>query len=175
MSFLSVSQNALLLPRGRQSNNKRMINEESMECSSILVSSSHHSSLHSALLAGSSGHNSGHYGVKESKECDIMASDVDSTSDGSSRSKSDSSSSGSASLSSVSSPSRTKDRVWMVAGCSLIVCLSSLLSGMMLGFSSPALTQLQLNVTEEFRITHKDVKFSLFAVSSYGYSIAHIK
>ncbi len=166
MSFLSVSHDALLT-RGRRSANgsKRLINEESMECSNILVSSSqsHHStSHHSALLAtGSNGCSPGQsYGVKESTECDVMASDIDS---GSSRSRSDSSS-GSASLS-ISSTPGTKDRVWMVALCTFIACLTSLLNGMMLGFSSPALTQLQFNVSEEYRISHNDVKFSLFAVS----------
>jgi hypothetical protein len=167
MSFLSVSHNAQLT-KGRRSadGSKRLINEESMECSNILASSSqsHHStSHHSALLAapGSNGCSLGHsYGAKESTECDVMASDIDS---GSSRSQSGSSS-GSASLS-VSSTPGTKDRVWMVALCTFIVCLTSLLNGMMLGFSSPALTQLQFNVSQEYRISHNDVKFSLFAVS----------
>ena len=122
----------------------------------ILASSSHHSSHHSALLVGSEC--SSHYGVKESTECDIMASDTNSAS----RSKSGSSSSASF----ISDRDLLfKDRVWMVALCTLIVCLASLLNGMMLGFSSPVLTQLQFNVSEEHRISDKDIKFSLFAVS----------
>ena len=163
MSFLSASYNALL-SKGRQSNgSKRLISEESMECSNILASSSHHSTSHnSALLAGSNGCSLGHsYGVKESTECDVMASDIDS---GSSRSKGSSSSSSISPSASLSIP-RTKDRVWMVALCTFVVCLTSLLNGMMLGFSSPALTQLQFNVSEEHRISHNDIQFSLFAVS----------
>lgn len=152
MSFLGVSYNALL-PRGRHSNDKRMISEESMECN-ILASSSHHSSHHSALLVGSEC--SSHYGAKESTECDIMVSDTNSAS----RSKS-----GSSSSASFISDLLSKDRVWIVALCTLIVCLASLLNGMMLGFSSPVLTQLQFNVSEEYRISDKDIKFSLFAVS----------
>lgn len=151
MSFLGVSHD-MLLPRGRRSNDKRMISEESMECN-ILVSSSNYSSHHSALLAD--GGYSPHYGVKESTECDVMASDIDSAS----RSKSDS-------TSSASDPP-TKNRVWMVAVCTLTACLASLLNGMMIGFSSPALTQLQFNVSEEYRISDKDIKFSLFAVSTW--------
>ena len=169
MSFLSVSHNELLLPhKGRHSltaSNKRMPSEESMECSNILASSSHHfSSHHSALLAGSTGCSSSHsYGVKESTECDIMASSA--VNSGSSGSKSDhSSSSGSVSSSSIIDllATGTKERVWMVALCTFVVCLASLLNGMMLGFSSPALTQLQY---EEHRISQNDIKFSLFPVS----------
>ena len=172
MSFLSVSHNELLLPRrGRHSltaSNKRMPSEESMECSNILASSPHHSSSHhSALLAGSTGCSSSHsYGVKESTECDIMTSSA--VNSGSSGSKSDrSSSSGSVSSSSIIDllATGTKERVWMVALCTFVVCLASLLNGMMLGFSSPALTQLQYNVSEEHRISQKDIKFSLFPVS----------
>lgn len=161
MSFLSASYNALP-SKGRQSNgSKRLISEESMECS-ILASSHDSMSHHSALLAGSNGFSLGHsYGVKESTECDVMASDIDS---GSSRSKGSSSSS-SISLSASRNIPRTKDRVWMVALCTFVVCLTSLLDGMMLGFSSPVLTQLQFNVSEEYRISHNDIKFSLFAVS----------
>ena len=159
MSFLSASYNALL-SKGRRSNgSKRLISEESMECSNILASSSHHSI---SLLAGSNGCSLGHsYGVKESTECDVMASDIDS---GSSRSKGSSSSSSISPSASLSIPGN-KDRVWMVALCTFVVCLTSLLNGMMLGFSSPALTQLQLNVSEEHRISHNDIQFSLFAVS----------
>ena len=56
------------------------------------------------------------------------------------------------------------ERWWMVAMCSLIACLASLVNGMMLGFSSPALTQLQFNVSVEDRISDKDVRYSLFGV-----------
>ena len=163
MSFLGVSRDALL-PRGRCSNDKRIISEESVECN-ILVSSSYHSSQHSALLA--EGGYSPHYGVKESTECDIMASDINNES----RSKTESSSSAS-----TLRDLPTKDRVWMVAVCTLIACLASLLNGMMLGFSSPALTQLQFNIPEEYQISDKDIKFSLFAVSLIilVYSSIHI-
>ena len=56
------------------------------------------------------------------------------------------------------------ERVWMVAICSLIACLASLVNGMMLGFSSPALTQLQFNVSAEDQINDTDVRYSLFGV-----------
>ena len=55
-------------------------------------------------------------------------------------------------------------RVWREAMCSLIACLASLVNGMMLGFSSPALTQLQFSVTAEDRINPSDIKYSLFGV-----------
>ena len=58
----------------------------------------------------------------------------------------------------------SSERVWKVAMCSLIACLASLVNGMMLGFSSPALTQLQFNVTAEDRIKPSDIKYSLFGV-----------
>ena len=56
------------------------------------------------------------------------------------------------------------ERVWMVAMCSLIACLASLVNGMMLGFSSPALTQLQFNVSTEDQIAPTDIRYSLFGV-----------
>ena len=56
------------------------------------------------------------------------------------------------------------ERVWVVAMCSLIACLASLVNGMMLGFSSPALTQLQFNVSEVDRIKDTDIRYSLFGV-----------
>ena len=61
--------------------------------------------------------------------------------------------------------SQGSERVWVVAMCSLIACLASLVNGMMLGFSSPALTQLQFNVTpESYRISTTDIRYSLFGV-----------
>lgn len=63
--------------------------------------------------------------------------------------------------------SPSSDRVWVVAMCSLIACLASVVNGMMLGFSSPALTQLQFNVSDEYRINATDIKYSLFGVSLY--------
>lgn len=57
------------------------------------------------------------------------------------------------------------DEQWRkVAMCSMIACLASVVSGMVLGFSSPALTQLQSNVSVEDRISDKDVRYSLFGV-----------
>ena len=56
-------------------------------------------------------------------------------------------------------------RVWIVAACTLTACLTSLGLGMVLGFSSPALPQLQFDVPPELRITDDDIKFSLFGVS----------
>ena len=100
------------------------------------------------------------YGTKESTECDVLASDARSISR--SRSKSDSPS---------PEPLGTlnKERVWTVAACSLIACLASLVNvGMMLGFSSPALKQLQFNVSEEFQLSSTDVKYSLFGVGAYN-------
>ena len=60
----------------------------------------------------------------------------------------------------------SSERVWMAA-MSLIACLASLVSGMMLGFSSPALTQLQFNVSAEDRINPTDIRYSLFGVCVY--------
>ena len=65
----------------------------------------------------------------------------------------------------ASAGSQGWNREWVVAMCSLTACLASIVNGMVLGFSSPALTQLQFNVSEEYRITDDDVKFNLFAVS----------
>ena len=62
--------------------------------------------------------------------------------------------------------SARSERVWWVAVCSLIACLASLVNGMMLGFSSPALTQLQFNVTETEKINATDIRYSLFGVRS---------
>ena len=56
-------------------------------------------------------------------------------------------------------------RVWIVAACTLTACLTSLGLGMILGFSSPALAQLQFDVPSELQITDDDIKFSLFGVS----------
>ena len=66
--------------------------------------------------------------------------------------------------SSSSSDSQGRSREWVVALCSLTDCLASIVIGMVMGFSSPALTQLQFNVTKEYRISDDDIKFSLFAV-----------
>ena len=56
-------------------------------------------------------------------------------------------------------------RVWIVVACTLTACLTSLGLGMILGFSSPALAQLQFDVPSELQITDDDIKFSLFGVS----------
>lgn len=63
--------------------------------------------------------------------------------------------------------SHGSERVWTVAMCSMIACLASLVNGMMLGFSSPALTQLQFNVSEELKISSTDIKYSLFGVGTH--------
>lgn len=60
--------------------------------------------------------------------------------------------------------SHGSERIWVVAMCSLIACLASLANGMMLGFSSPALNQLQYNVSAEYLINDTDIKYSLFGV-----------
>lgn len=57
-------------------------------------------------------------------------------------------------------------RVWIVAACTLTACLTSLGLGMILGYSSPALAQLQFDVPSELQITDDDIKFSLFGVSA---------
>ena len=62
--------------------------------------------------------------------------------------------------------SHGSERIWVVAMCSLIACLASVVNGMMLGFSSPALSQLQSNVTPEYQISNTDIKYSLFGVSA---------
>ena len=65
----------------------------------------------------------------------------------------------------TNSDTQRGNREWVVAVCSLTACLASIVNGMVLGFSSPVLTQLQFNVSEEYRISDDDIKFSLFAVS----------
>ena len=67
-------------------------------------------------------------------------------------------------INAVMSSAGSSERVWKVAMCSLIACLASLVNGMMLGFSSPALTQLQFNVTLKDQIDPSDIKYSLFGV-----------
>ena len=67
------------------------------------------------------------------------------------------------STSSDSDPSKGA-RVWIVAACTLTACLTSLGLGIILGFSSPALAQLQFDVPSELQITDDDIKFSLFGV-----------
>lgn len=65
--------------------------------------------------------------------------------------------------------SSKSERVWIVAMCSVIACLASVVNGMMLGFSSPALTQLQFNVSENIQIKSTDIKYSLFGVRNIMY------
>ncbi len=60
-------------------------------------------------------------------------------------------------------------QIWIVAACTLTACLTSLGLGMVLGFSSPALPQLQFDVPPELQITDDDIKFSLFGVSLLDY------
>ena len=56
------------------------------------------------------------------------------------------------------------ERVRVVAMCSFIACLASTVTGMMLGFSSPALTQFQSNASRNLQINSTDIKYSLFGV-----------
>lgn len=103
--------------------------------------------------------NTSSYGLKESNECDDVASDTWTVSK--SQSKSDL-------LPPEPHSTLNKERVWTVAVCALIACLASLVNvGMVLGFSSPALKQLQFNVSEEFQLSDTDVKYSLFGVGVY--------
>ena len=106
-------------------------------------------------------------GTKESKECDVLASDVRSTSKRLSKSESPPPES--------YGSSSNKERVWSVAACSLTACLAALVNvGMMLGFSSPALKQLQYNVSEEFQLSSTDIKYSLFGVGSSNKLVAYL-
>ena len=107
-------------------------------------------------------------GTKESKECDVLASDVTrSTSKWLSKSESPPPES--------YGSSSNKERVWSVAACSLTACLAALVNvGMMLGFSSPALKQLQYNVSEEFQLSSTDIKYSLFGVGSSNKLVAYL-
>ena len=93
------------------------------------------------------------------KDCDVVTFSKSSVSKGSSPPPPIISSSR------TSCGSQRRNREWVVAVCSLTACLASIVNGMVLGFSSPALTQLQFNVSEEYRISDDDIKFSLFAVS----------
>lgn len=65
----------------------------------------------------------------------------------------------------TNSGTQRRNQEWVVAVCSLTACLASIVNGMVLGFSSPALTQLQFDVSVEYQINDSDIKFSLFAVS----------
>ena len=59
---------------------------------------------------------------------------------------------------------RPSEKWLKVAMSSMIACQASVVSGMVLGFSSPALTQLQFSVPEGVQISDKDVRYSLFGV-----------
>lgn len=57
------------------------------------------------------------------------------------------------------------ERVWAVAACSLIACLASLMIGMIVGFSSPTLTQLDEPEHFSQQIEAGTIYASVFGVS----------
>ena len=59
-----------------------------------------------------------------------------------------------------------KERVWPVALCSFIACLSSFICGLMLSFSSPTLTELGEETNPNRVILANQTYGSLFAVRS---------
>ena len=62
--------------------------------------------------------------------------------------------------------STKREKVWVVARCSLIVALASLLAGMNLGFSSPALLDLRNeNTTTPAQLLTGSLLPSMFGVS----------
>ena len=58
-----------------------------------------------------------------------------------------------------------KERLWPVVLCSLIACLSSLVFGIMLSFSSPTLAELAGETNPNRRLSANQTAGSLFAVS----------
>ena len=65
----------------------------------------------------------------------------------------------------ISSNSSRCQRVWVEAACSLIACLASLMIGMIVGFSSPTLTQLDHPKHLNQRIEAGTIYASIFGVS----------
>lgn len=67
----------------------------------------------------------------------------------------------------VPSKSSRRQRVWAEAACSLIACLASLMIGLIVGFSSPTLTQLDRPEHLDQRIEAGTIYASVFGVSNY--------
>ena len=63
--------------------------------------------------------------------------------------------------------SSRRQRVWAEAACSLIACIASLMIGMIVGFSSPTLTQLDRPKHLNQRIEAETIYASVFGVSKY--------
>ena len=66
----------------------------------------------------------------------------------------------------ITSSGSSGERVWVVAMCSLIACLASMINGMVIGYSSPTLSILtsdSQNNWEKFQ--RGDIYSSLFGVS----------
>lgn len=57
-----------------------------------------------------------------------------------------------------------KERSWSVALCSFIACLASLVTGLMLSFSSPTLAELAEETDPSRRLVANETAGSLFAV-----------
>ena len=80
-------------------------------------------------------------------------------------SKSTQSSAGPALAQSSSHGDHKNDKVWVVAMCALIACLASLVIGLMLGFTSPTLDELDILPLSDVRhIGSGDSKASLLGV-----------
>lgn len=62
--------------------------------------------------------------------------------------------------------SSRRQRVWAEAGCSLVACLGSLMIGLIVGFSSPTLTQLDHPEHLNQRIEAGSIYASIFGVST---------
>ena len=66
----------------------------------------------------------------------------------------------------ITSPGSSGERVWVVAMCSLIACLASLINGMVIGYSSPTLSILTApSQPPSERFKDGDIYSSLFGVS----------
>ena len=66
----------------------------------------------------------------------------------------------------IPSNSPRRQRVWAEAACSLTACLASLMIGMIVGFSSPTLTQLDRPKHLNQRIEAGTIYASVFGVSN---------
>jgi hypothetical protein len=66
----------------------------------------------------------------------------------------------------IPSKSSRRQRVWAEAACSLIACLASLMIGLIVGFSSPTLTQLDRPKHLDQRIEAGTIYASVFGVSN---------
>lgn len=66
----------------------------------------------------------------------------------------------------IPSNSSRRQRVWAEAACSLVACLASLMIGLIVGFSSPTLTQLDRPKHLNQRIEAGTIYASVFGVSN---------